>query len=277
MTTATTPNSGERLRALRGHAVLALVGLACVFPIYWMYATSLRRPGDVFDTGFLPWPLSLESYAEAAREIDVLGLLGNTALVAAGVAVGQLLVALLAAYAFAAYRFRGQKLLYLAMIGTWLVPFQVTMLPNYVLLYQLGLLNTLAGVVLPQLLSGVAVLLLRSHMRSIPAELLEAARMDGRGSWGTLWTVVVPVLRPALAALAILLFVTAWNEYFWPAMVLQRSGAVIQLGIRGFLGTEGIKWGPLMAASGLACLPVFALYLVLQRQVVSAFVRSGLR
>jgi sn-glycerol 3-phosphate transport system permease protein len=267
----------DRLRAWRGHVVLGLVGLACVFPIYWMYATALRRPGDVFDTGVVPWPVSLQSFGLAARQLDIVGLLGNTALMAVGVALGQLLVALLAAYAFAAWRFRGEKLLYLAMIGTWLVPFQVTMLPNYVLLYQLGLLNTLAGVVLPQLLSGVAVLLLRAHMRSVPAELLEAARMDGRGSWGTLWTVVVPVLRPAIAALAILLFVTAWNEYFWPAMVLQRSGAVIQLGIRGFLGTEGVQWGPLMAASGLACLPVFALYLVLQRQVVSAFVRSGLR
>src|ERR1700760_3860794 len=142
MTTATPEaargpvRTGERLRAWRGHLVLGLVGLACVFPIYWMYATSLRRPGDVFDTEPLPWPPSLDSYAEAAREIDVLGLLTNTAVVAAGVAVGQLLVALLAAYAFAAYRFRGEKLLYLAMIGTWLVPFQVTMLPNYVLLYQ---------------------------------------------------------------------------------------------------------------------------------------------
>lgn len=279
---AVTPDAdeaiGDRTRAgvLGGHAVLVVLAVACAFPIYWMYATSLRRPGDVYDTG-LPWPLSLESYGEVAGQLDVVGQLANTALMAAGVAVGQMLVALLAAYAFTAYRFRGERLLFLAVIGTWLVPFQVTMLPNYVLLYQVGLLNTIAGVVLPQLLSAVGVLMLRQHMRSFPTELLEAARMDGRGSWATLWTVVVPNLRPALAALGILLFITAWNEYFWPAMVLQRAGSVIQLGIRSFMGTEGTNWGPLMAASGLACLPVFAIYLLLRRQVVNAFVRSGMR
>lgn len=269
--------AGSRWTVAGGHAVLAALSLLCVFPIYWMYATSLRRPGDVYETGLFPWPLSLTSYGDVARQLDVVAQLANTAVMAAGVALGQMLVALLAAYAFAAYRFRGERLLFLAVIGTWLVPFQVTMLPNYVLLYQVGLLNTVAGVVLPQLLSAVGVLLLRQHMRSFPHELLEAARMDGRGSWATLWTVVVPNLRPALAALSILLFITAWNEYFWPAMVLQRAGSVIQLGIRSFMGSEGTNWGPLMAASGLACLPVFAIYLVLQRQVVSAFVRSGMR
>lgn len=270
---------GARTRRTRlgGHAALAVLAVACAFPIYWMYATSLRRPGDVYATGLLPWPLSLESYGDVARQLDIVGQLLNTFAVAAGTAVGQMLVALLAAYAFVAYRFRGERILFLAVIGTWLVPFQVTMLPNYVLLFQLGLLNTLAGVVLPQLLSAVGVLLLRQHMQSFPTELLEAARMDGRGSWTTLWTVVVPNLKAALSALGILLFITAWNEYFWPAMVLRRAGSVVQLGIRSFMGTEGTNWGPLMAASGLACLPVFALYLVLQRHVVSAFVRSGLR
>jgi ABC-type glycerol-3-phosphate transport system permease component len=167
--------------------------------------------------------------------------------------------------------------LFLAFVGTWLVPFQVTMLPNYVLLFQLGLLNTLAGVVIPNLCSALGVLMLRQHLDGFPKELLEASKMDGRSSWTTLWTVVVPNLRPALAALAILLFVNAWNEYFWPAMVLQRSNAVVQLGLRSFMGTEGNDWGPLMAVAGLACLPVFALYLVLQRHIVNAFVRSGLK
>ncbi|KAA2261431.1 carbohydrate ABC transporter permease [Solihabitans fulvus] len=267
----------RRWRAVRGHAVLAVLGLLCVFPIYWLYATSLRRPGDVYSLSPLPWPLSWQSYADAASKVDVLGLLGNTTLVAALTSVGQLLTGLLAAYAFAAWEFRLKRVLYLAFVGTWLVPFQVTMLPNYVLLFQLGLLNTLAGVVIPTLCSALGVLLLRQHLAGFPKELLEAARMDGRSSWTTLWTVVVPNLRPALAALAILLFVNAWNEYFWPAMVLRRSNAMLQLGLRSFMGTEGDDWGPLMALAGLACLPVFLLYLVLQRHIVNAFVRSGLR
>lgn len=277
MTTDEVLGPRSRTRRIGGHLVLGAMSLACVFPIYWLYATSLRRPQDVHSLSVLPWPLSTSHYAEAFAKTDVLGMLFNTGIVAVLSALGQLLVALFAAYAFTAWRFPLQRLLYLMFVGTWLVPFQATMLPNYVLLSRLGLLETLAGVIVPTLCSALGVLLLREHLANVPKELLDAARMDGRSSWSTLWTVVVPTLRPALAALGILLAISAWNEYFWPAMVLQRSNAVVQLGLRSFMGTEGNDWGPLMATAGLACLPVFALYLVLQRHIVNAFVRSGLK
>ncbi|PXY23270.1 sugar ABC transporter permease [Prauserella coralliicola] len=277
MTTDEVAGESSRGRRLGGHVVLGVLSLACVFPIYWLYATSLRAPQDVYSLSVLPWPLSTASYTEAFAKNDVLGMLFNTGVIAVLSALGQLLVALLAAYAFAAWRFPLQRLLYLMFVGTWLVPFQATMLPNYVLLSRLGLLETLAGVIIPTLCSALGVLLLREHLNGFPKELLDAARMDGRSSWSTLWTVVVPALRPALAALGILLAISAWNEYFWPAMVLQRSNAVVQLGLRSFMGTEGNDWGPLMATAGLACLPVFVLYLILQRHIVNAFVRSGLK
>ncbi len=261
-----------------GHAVLTVLSLACIFPICWMYATSLRRPSDIYSTSVLPWPLSIGNYRHAADMIPIGQMLLNTFVVASLTALGQLLTGLLAAYAFTAWRFRGQRLLYLLFVGTWLVPFQVTMVSNYTLLFRLGLLNTLAGVVIPTLCTALGVLLLRQHMESFPREVLEAARIDGRSSWSTLWTVVVPNLRPALAALGIVLFINAWNEYFWPSMVLQQANSMIQLGLRGFLGgTEGNDWGGIMAASGLACLPIFGLYLVLQRHIVNAFVHSGLK
>ncbi|WP_433505896.1 carbohydrate ABC transporter permease [Pseudonocardia halophobica] len=268
---------GSRLRSLTGHLVLGLLGLACVLPLYWLYATSLRAPEDIYSLTPFPWPLSTAGYAEAWTALDVPRLLVNTIVMAAMIALGQLLTGLLADYAFAAWDFRFARTLYLLFVATWLVPFQVTMLPNYVLLNQLGTLNTIAGVVLPNLCSALAVIMLRTHVRSVPRELLEAARLDGRGAWAVLWTVVVPNLGPALAALGVLLFVNAWNEYFWPALVLQRTNAVLQLGLRGFMGTEGNDWGPLMATAGLACLPVLVLYLVLQRRIVDGFVRSGLR
>jgi sn-glycerol 3-phosphate transport system permease protein len=264
-------------RTVLGHVALGLVGVLCVFPIYWLYATSLRAPEDIHSLSPFPWPLSAANYARAFQVLDIGGLLLNTTVMAVGIALGQLLTGLLAGYAFAAWEFRGKQLLYLVFVATWLVPFQVTMLPNYVLLSQLGVLNTIAGVVLPSLCSALGVILLRQHVQGFPTELLEAARLDGRGSWATLWTVVVPNLRPALAALGILLFVNAWNEYFWPALVLQRSNAVLQLGLRSFMGSEGNDWGPMMATAGMACLPVLLLYLVLQKQIVNGFVRSGLK
>jgi sn-glycerol 3-phosphate transport system permease protein len=274
----TTPvPAGSRWRALPGHLALGILGVLCVFPIYWMYATSLRRPDQVLSLSPIPWPLSVGNYTDAIQLVDLPKLLINTTLVALLTAVGQLLTGLFAAYAFAAWQFPLKRLCYLAFVGTWLVPFQVTMLPNYVLLLQLGLLNTLAGVIVPNLCSALGVIMLRQHLDGFPKELLEAAKIDGRSSWRTLWTVVVPNLRAPLAALTILLFVTAWNEYFWPAMVLQRSNDVLQLGLRSFLISEGTLWGPLMAVAGLACLPILVLYLVLRRHVVSAFVRSGLK
>jgi ABC-type glycerol-3-phosphate transport system permease component len=264
-------------RRARGHVVLVAIALVCAFPIYWLLATSLRRPDDVGSLSPVPWPLSLGNYVDATEKVDVIRLLANTFAVSGVSAAGQLLVALLASYAFAMYSFRFQRLLYLAFVGTWLVPFQVTMLPNYVLLYQMGLINNLVGVIVPTLCSALGVLMLRQHMAGFPKELVAAAKLDGRSSWSILWTVVVPNLRPALAALSILLFINAWNEYFWPAVVLQRSNAVVQLGLRSFMGTEGNDWGPMMAVAGLACLPVFVLYVVLQRHIVNAFVRSGLK
>ncbi|WP_433561237.1 carbohydrate ABC transporter permease [Nocardia sp. CA-151230] len=267
----------ERLRTLASHLLLAVTSLVCVFPIYWLFATALRRPEDVATLSPIPWPLSLRNIADAAHQVDITGQIANTFVVATLSAVGQLLIALLTSHAFALYTFPLQRLLYLAFVGTWLVPFQVTMLPNYILLTRLDLLDTLIGVVLPTLCSALAVLLLRQHMAAFPKELVAAARIDGRSSWSILWTVVVPNLRPALAALGILLFINAWNEYFWPAVVLRRSNGVLQLGLRSFMGTEGEQWGPMMAVAGLACLPVLLLYLVLQRHIVNAFVRSGLK
>ncbi|AEH10738.1 ABC-type transporter, integral membrane subunit [Candidatus Protofrankia datiscae] len=242
-----------------------------------MFASSLRQPGRIFRQSLLPWPLSLESYRFVFDNLDMSALLANTLVIAVVTAAGQLMVCLLAAYAFAAWEFRGRNILFLMFVATWLIPFQVTMISNYLVLSNLGLLNTLAGVIIPNLCSALAVLMLRQHMQAFPRELLDAARIDGRGSWTILWTVVVPNLRPVLASLSILLFISAWNDYFWPALVLQRANSVVQLGIRGFLTEEGDNWGALMAASGLACLPVFALYMAMQRQVVDAFVRSGLR
>jgi len=258
-----------------GHVLLVGLSVVALFPVVWMYWSSLRPPGQMFSFGL---SFSGANYSAAWAAIPMGRLFVNTFAMAALVAAGQLVTSLLAAYSFARWRFRGQNLLFFLFIATWLVPFQVTMLPNYVLLSQLGMLNTLAGVIVPQLSSAFAVLLLRQHLKAFPTELLDAARVDGQSSWATLWKVVVPSLGPTLAALGILLFVSAWNDYFWPLLVFRNtSTSVLQLGLGVFLSTDATNYGALMAAAGLACLPVFLIYLVLQRRVVNAFVRSGLR
>jgi ABC-type glycerol-3-phosphate transport system permease component len=264
-------------RVAVGHVLLIVLAVFSIFPVYWMFVTAFRAPEDALSQNPFVWPLSFENIAYVWNTIPIGKMIANTFGMSLVLAVAQLFVAVLAAYAFAMWEFRGKKILFLLFIGSWLVPFQVTMIPNYVLVSQLGLLNTIGGVVVPNLCSAFAVLLMRQHMQSFPRDLIDASHMDGRSSWGTLWTVVLPNLKPALAALGIMLFISAWNEYLWPTLILQQSDALIQVGIRSFLGQEGNNWGAVMAASGLACIPIFLIYIVLQRYVVDAFIRSGLK
>jgi ABC-type glycerol-3-phosphate transport system permease component len=269
--------TGRRASGAFGHAVLVVLSFIAVFPIAWMYISSFRPPDQVLSGHLLFANISLGNYSSALSSLPIAQLLWNTTAMAVGVSLGQLLSGLLAAYAFARWSFLGQRVLFFAIVATWLVPFQVTMLPNYVLLSHLRLLNSVPGVIVPQLASAFAILLLRQHLKAFPTELIDAARADGQSSFATLWRVVVPCLAPSLAALGILLFVSEWNEYFWPLLVFHVPVSVLQIAIQNFLFSDGTNYGSMMAASGLACVPIFVLYIFLQRRVVNAFVRSGLR
>jgi len=269
--------SRSRVGVVVGHIVLAALALFNIFPVYWMFATALRTPQQALDQTLLPWPISFENFAYVWNTIPIGNMLLNTFLMALCVAVAQLFIAVLAAYGFAMWDFAGRKLLMFLFVGSWLVPFQVTMIPNYLLVSQLGLLGTVGGVVVPQLAGAFAVLLMVQHMKAFPGELIEAAQLDGRSSWAVLWSVVVPNMKPALAALGIMAFISAWNEYLWPSLIMRQGDALIQVGVRSFLTAEGNNWGAVMAAAGLACVPVLLIYIFLQRYVVDAFVRSGLK
>lgn len=261
-----------------GHSLLLLLSMVTLFPIAWMVLTSLKPANEIVGGGLLPSALTLDNYAFVFRSIPVGNMIGNTIAMAALVMAAHLGTSILAGYAFARWEFPGSRLLFLLFLGTWLVPFQVVMIPNYVLLAKLGWLNTIFGLVAPQLATAFGVILLRQYMKAFPRELLDASRIDGAGSWRTLWSIVVPNLRAPIAALAILYFISAWNEYFWPILVTSKpENTVIQVGLQMFLTSEGDQWGPLMAAATIASAPIFLLYVWLQRHVIDAFVRSGLK
>lgn len=266
------------LDSAAGHIVLVLLSIFCLFPVYWMVVTSLRPANALFEMSLWPTSLSLENYAYALNAIPIVQMLVNTLIISAVVTVIQLFTGLLAAYAFARWRFAGDKLVYSFIALTWLVPLQVVMIPNYLLVANLGLLDSVVALILPHFTSALAILLLAQTMRSFPREVIEAARMDGARSWRILWEVMVPNLRGTVASLAILIFISTWNEYFWP-LLLSRTpeNSVIQIGIQMFMTTEGNQWGPLMAASTMASLPVLIFYVVLQRQVIQSFMKSGIR
>ncbi|MDL2401879.1 carbohydrate ABC transporter permease [Rhizobium mayense] len=270
--------SARGLDTMIGHIVMVVLTIFCLFPVYWMLVTSLRPANAIFETSLWPTAASLENYTYALRAIPVVRMLMNTLVVSAVVTVVQLFTGLLAAYAFARWKFSYDWLVSSLVALTWLVPFQVVMIPNYLLVANMGLLDNIVALILPHFASALCILLLTQSMRAFPKEVLEAARMDGARSWRTLWEVVVPNLRGTIASLAILIFISTWNEYFWP-LLLSRTpeNSVIQIGIQMFITAEGNAWGPLMAASTMASLPILIFYVLLQRQVVQSFMKSGLR
>jgi len=270
--------SRVRGRDVLGHVVLLLLSFVCLFPVYWMLATSLRPPNAIFDVSLWPGTASLANYRATLEAIPVVQMLFNTLVVSSAVTVIQLVTALLAGYAFACWNFRFDRLVFTLIALTWLVPFQVVMIPNFLLVADLGLLDSLTALIIPHFASALAVMLLAQAMRSFPLEIVEAARIDGAGSWRLLWRVIVPNVTGALASLAILIFISTWNEYFWPLLLSRTAeNTVIQIGIQMFMTEQGNQWGPLMAASSMASLPILVFYVVLQRQVVQSFMKSGLR
>lgn len=266
------------LNTAAGHLLMVLLSIFCLFPVYWMLVSSFRPANAMFETSLWPSSGSLENYTYAIDAIPIARMLANTLVFSAVSTVLQLLTGILAAFAFARWKFPFDKLVYTAVALTWLVPFQVVMIPNYLLVAQMGLLDNILALILPNLSSALAILLLAQAMRGFPKEVMEAARMDGARNWRILWEVLVPNLRGTIASLAILIFISTWNEYFWPLLLSRTAeNSVVQIGIQMFMTAEGNQWGPLMAASTLASLPVLVIYIVLQRQVVQSFMKSGIR
>ena len=261
-----------------GHLLMVLLSIFCLFPVYWMLTSSSRPANSIFKTSLWPTTMSLDNYTHAIDAIPIARMLINTLVFSALSTIFQLLTGILAAFAFARWSFRFSRLVYTAVALTWLVPFQVVMIPNYLLVAQMGLLDSVMALILPNLTSALAILLLAQAMRGFPKEVVEAARMDGARNWRILWEVMAPNLRGTIASLAILIFISTWNEYFWPLLLSRTAeNSVIQIGIQMFMTAEGNQWGPLMAASTLASLPVLLIYIVLQRQVVQSFMKSGIR
>jgi ABC-type glycerol-3-phosphate transport system permease component len=271
---------GERRGAGRAgwHLGLAASAALLLAPTALAMLGSFKSAGDLYDANPLPLTPTLGSYRVAIGDFPVVRLLADTVVVAAGVMIAQLVVATLAAYALVRLSTRAGRLLLSAGTVAVLVPAQALIIPQFLMITHLGWQNTFAGLIVPQL-SGCAVplLLLRQQVRAIPPSLTEAAALDGANSWQTLWHVVLPVLRPALASVAILIFVSTWNEYLWPLIAAPGgSPGTIQTGLALFLNTEGASPGPLLAAATLATLPVLVVYACAARHIANAFMHSGI-
>jgi len=192
----------------------------------------------------------------------------------------QLLFSVLAAYAFSVLQFPGRDIMFYLILGSLMVPFQLTFIPNFILVSNLGLANTFTGLTVPFLASAFGVFLLRQFFMTLPKELHEAARIDGASNWLYLWRVVVPLSRGAISAFAIFAFLSAWSQYLWPLVITNEVDMrTLQIGVRFFLFDQerGADWGAIMASAVIALLPTLLIFLVAQRQLVRGIAMTGLK
>lgn len=261
------------------HVVLAVVAFIMMIPLLWMAATSLKSPREVF-TGSLFWPSSLnwEGYYRVFTDIPFFLWLYNSLLISVLTTAAQLVVGVLAAYAFAHFRFPGRDALFLFVLMTMMIPSQVTMVPTYMIVNELNWLNTFKGVIVPGIASGYAIFLLRQSFLTIPKELGEAATIDGCGPLRMLWHIYIRLSYTVLAALTVILFVGNWNEFHWPLLVLSdKSLLPLPIAFVQFREEQNLEWVPTMAVATLSMLPVLALYLAAQKSFIEGLANSGLK
>jgi multiple sugar transport system permease protein len=273
-----------RAFGILGKAALyaALFLLACVtlIPFVWMLSSSLKLDQEVFryPMRWIPETAHWGNYVEIWRKIPLGTYFQNTVAVAAAVTAMQILTSSFAAYAFAKMQFRGRDALFLCYIGTIAVPWQVYMLPQFIMMRNIGLYDTIWALVVLQSFSAFGVFLMRQFYLTIPNELCEAARIDGLSEYGIWARIVLPLAMPAVATLFIFTFVNTWNDYMGPLIYLTRdANKTIQVGLQRFIQSFTSDYHLIMAAALCSLIPVTILFLVMQRYFIEGIATTGLK
>jgi multiple sugar transport system permease protein len=265
---------GTKWIALIGGAVLVLL------PFAWMIGTSFKPESDVFG-----YPLRLQpthptfsNYVDIWHQLPFARLLLNSVIFAGGVTVISVFFDSLAAYALARLRFPGRTIAFYLVLATLMVPFQVTLIPLFNLVFQLHWLNTYQGLIVPRATSAFGIFLLRQFFISIPRELDEAARVDGASEWHIYWRIMLPLAKPALATLAVFYFMNNWNDFLWPLVIAtSTSHENLPAGLTLFSGQYVIQHGVLMAGAVITLLPLAVAFLLAQRYFVRGIATTGIK
>lgn len=280
------PGAARWSRRLGRGTIHLLVVVLCaitLFPMLWMLSTSFKIPTEVFtkDIQILPRTPTLSNFPDAFQYFPVANWFWNSLLIAVVTTAGKLAISIPAAFAFARLKFRGNNVCFAAILGTMIVPAVVTYVPNYVLVSKADWINTSWGVIVPSLAScAFYIFLIRQYIRTLPQEIFDAATIDGASTWKTLWYIVLPNIRPAIAVVTILSFLHSWNQYTWPLLVLDdMKSKTLAVGMQVFASnSESAQlWGPMMATAVLATVPPLLIYIFAQKQIISTFVTSGMK
>lgn len=274
-------NTRETLKTKALLGILLLISLlATLLPLYWMISGSfsLPAPSSPAALGSADPGFSLQNYRILWARSDMLGAFLNSLIFSLGFTVMAVVINSLAAYAFARLSFPGRDRIFVFLILTMMIPSQVTLIPVFLILRHLGALNSFSGLILPGCAHVFGILMVRQAILDLPEELFEAARIDGCSEWHIYQRIVVPLCWPVLTALALLSFVTSWNEFLLPLVVMQDSGGyTLPLALTA-LGSQNYgDWGVIMAGACLAAIPIIVLFLVTQRQYLRSITAGALK
>lgn len=258
--------------------VLLLGALAMCAPFLWMISSSLKVPTEIFKypPALLPADAQWPNYSRIFTLIPFGRLILNSLLVSLAVTFLQLLVCSMAAFAFARLRFRGREALFLLYLSALMVPSQVTLIPNFILVRNLGWIDTYAALILPFAFSSFGTFLLRQSFLTVPRELEEAARIDGASHAQIFWRIMLPLARPALGALGIFTFIAQWNNFLWPLITTTKPAMqTLTVGLAGLRGQYNTDWALLMTGSVLAILPIFVVFAIGNRSFIQGITSGG--
>ena len=261
------------------HLLLIPLSVVMLTPLAWMVMTSIQTPDEARQfPPVLPSGIHWQNYIDAIHAVPFGRFFLNSTLVTAACVLGNLLLCSLAGYAFARFRFFGRDVLFVVILATLMVPFQVVMIPTFLIMKDLGLIDNLGALILPNLVTPFGIFLMRQFFRTLPIELEEAARIDGCSRLDTLFRIVLPLSGPALATLAVITFLYSWNDFLWPLIVIQSENHMtLQIGLSTFQGAHATDWTLLMAGNVMAVLPMLLVFLLAQRQFVNSIAAAGVK
>lgn len=263
------------------YGVLGIVALLMLFPLLWLLSTSLKSPTEnifQFPPQLLPSQPTFNNFVRVWQTNPFGQYLFNSTLIAVLTVGLNLLFCALAAYPLARLEFRGREVIFTAIVTTIMIPFQIVMIPLYILIVQLGMKNSYLGIIFPAIASAFGIFLLRQAFQGVPKELEEAARIDGCSELGLWWHIMLPAIRPALVTLAIFVFIGSWSDFLWPLIVIDRPEFyTLPLGVAMLAGTFSLDWRLVAAGSVISIAPILVLFLFLQRYIVPTETGSGVK
>ena len=263
-----------------GYVPLAVAVLVVFLPLLWMMVSSFKQPGEIvtLDMKILPAGLDLENYRIAMTTVPFGQFFLNSTIVTIVGSAIKVILAVLTAYALVFVRFPFKNVIFVLILVALMVPAQVSILPNYVLIAGMGGKNTLWGFILPGLGTAFGTFLLRQHFLALPGSILESAEIDGAGHWRRIWQIVVPVSVPSIATVALVTVVSEWNDYIWPLIITDKPESMtLPVGLTLLQNSEGngAGWGIMMAGAVLVIIPILVIFAMLQRYIVAGLTQGS--